>query len=162
VTSKPEEPIGIRAFRTADWPAFAELVDESVADGFNFMRRFADDFADWSRESEIWLTAWRENELAAFGGLTADPYVETARVGRLRHIYVRRKFRRLGVGGALVRALERAATNAYDVIRLRTDTVDAAQFYERLGYEVLLGDAHATHQRNVPPRACPVVNDVTA
>jgi GNAT superfamily N-acetyltransferase len=143
--------IEIRPFRPDDWAAFAALVAESEADGFGFMRRFADSFPDSEqlREDAIWLTVWREKELVAFGGLTPDPHVEEPRVGRLRHIYVCRANRRRGVGRALVDALERAADDNFDVIRLRTDTVEAARFYGQLGYAALAGDAHATHQRHV-------------
>lgn len=143
--------IEIRPFRHGDWPAFAVLVAESETEGLGFMRRFADGFPgpEQHRADAIWLTVWRENELVAFGGLTPDPHVDAPRVGRLRHIYVCRRNRRLGVGRALVDALERATANAYDVIRLRTDTIDAARFYERMGYAALEGDAHATHQRRV-------------
>jgi GNAT superfamily N-acetyltransferase len=137
----------------------AHLVAESEREGFRFLRRFTDERAKpkslAAPASETWLGVRRDGELVAFGGLTPDPYLDAPRTGRLRHLYVLPSERRKGFGRTLVDALETAAVGEYDVLRLRTDTSDAARFYEHLGYEALASDDSATHQRRLaaPRRA---------
>lgn len=64
---------------------------------------------------------------------------EVEGVGRLRWMYVRPQFQRMGVGTALVRHLEeRALEVGYCSMRLRTaDGAHwAVSFYEKLGYRI--------------------------
>ncbi len=85
--------------------------------------------------------------LIACGGLNRDPYVaHDPSVGRLRHVYVAKAYRRQGVGRHLVDGLIARAT-AFRRIRLRT-TLEAATFYERLAF-LPIDEPHATHARNL-------------
>jgi GNAT superfamily N-acetyltransferase len=60
-------------------------------------------------------------------------------------MYVAPEMRGSGVGRRLVRALEARARRHFAVLRLRTDTADAAAFYERLGYARQPPGGTATH-----------------
>jgi ribosomal protein S18 acetylase RimI-like enzyme len=66
-------------------------------------------------------------------------------VGRVRHLYVGRAARRLGVGGALMREVIQAARGAFDVLRLRTGNPAAAALYEGLGFRRTPETADSTH-----------------
>jgi GNAT superfamily N-acetyltransferase len=124
------------------------LLVESEEEGFRFVRRILDQGAS-AMDDATWYGAWRAEELVAIGGLTRDPYVESPSVGRLRHLYVRKSERRRGIGRALVTALEQVAIGRFELVRLRTDTVAAARFYEALGYQPLVKNESATHQRRM-------------
>ncbi|MBV9773510.1 MAG: GNAT family N-acetyltransferase [Gemmatimonadetes bacterium] len=139
----------IRSLLPPPWPALAPLVDESRREGFSFLVRLRADFENGSNRfdaaGEALLGGWCGEALVAVGGLNRDPYAPEPRVGRLRHLYVAHAFRGRGVGRALVEALVSAAATHYDVLRLRTDTPDAARFYEALGF-VPVAERHATHR----------------
>jgi N-acetylglutamate synthase-like GNAT family acetyltransferase len=57
-------------------------------------------------------------------------------VGLLRSLVIAKKARRFGLGGKLVGALESAAETA-GVTELWLLTIDAQQFFERLGYKIV-------------------------
>ncbi len=114
------------------------LVREAVAEGFNFIDRLVREWRDgvdrFDEPGEIFLGALAEGgRIIAVGGLNRD-FAYALGVGRLRHLYVSRPFRGQDVGKALVDRLEQHARTSSHTIRLRTDTVDAARFYERRGY----------------------------
>ena len=48
--------------------------------------------------------------------------------------YVGKRERQQGVGAALVRHLLAKARGTFRIVRLRTDSPQAARFYERLGF----------------------------
>jgi GNAT superfamily N-acetyltransferase len=70
-------------------------------------------------------------------------------VGRLRHLYVRQDARRNGIGSALVRLILDEAKGAFQFVRLRTDTPEAAEFYAQLGF-TSVNDATASHMKLLP------------
>jgi GNAT superfamily N-acetyltransferase len=117
----------------------APLRDEATRDGFGFVGRLVKDWSSGSntfnRPGERLVGALRGDQLLGFCGLNRDPYSAQSAVGRLRHLYVSRSEREKGIGSALVRHLLEEARKAFKIVRLRTDTSEAARFYERLGFE---------------------------
>lgn len=124
------------------------LVAEADADGHLFMRRLRDEWVSGSnrfdRSGEKLMTARVGDRLVGVGGLNRDPYAQAPGIGRLRHLYVARDARCRGVGALLVRAILAGADAHFTLIRLRTDSVEAAAFYARLGFQGT-NDANATH-----------------
>ena len=118
-----------------------------------FLTRFVGDLrasaAALDTPREFFLGAMIDDRIIGVGGVTPDPYVDDPTTGRIRHLYVAAASRRRGVGAALMRALEARACQQYDRLRLRTDTRDAATFYERLGYVPVNHDT-ATHEGRCP------------
>src|SRR5438105_7103748 len=95
----------------------------------------------FDRTGEALLAGHVDNELAAVGGLTIDPAIPGAL--RMRRFYVRKRFRRGGIGRRLAAALlERAASAGFPV------TVNAgsgsAPFWTALGFVPDPRDGH-TH-----------------
>lgn len=130
-------PSGIEALRA-----------EAAGEGFNFVENL---IADWrsgknrfARPGEVFLGVFQANDLFAIGGLNLDPYVNREGVGRLRHLYVKPSARRTGVGSALVRQVLHHAASTFHLVRLRTDTPEAGEFYIRLGF-CPVQDETATH-----------------
>lgn len=123
----------------------AELLDAAEREGFRFIRRLADDWASGPREA--FFVARVDGRLAGVCGVNVDPYAGSPDIARLRHLYVLPGFRRGGIGRALTNvAIEFAFNAGYRVIRLRTDTAEAAAFYERCGFTRVHGDAACTHE----------------
>ena len=141
-----------RALTLDDFAALLELAEVAEAEGFRFVRRFVNELAaakvQLSDPGEFFLGISVGDELIGIGGVTPDPYIADAHVGRLRHLFVRREQRARGAGRALVAALEAGAQRCYTQLRLRTDTAVAAHFYERLGYSPI-SDGSATHVRDL-------------
>jgi GNAT superfamily N-acetyltransferase len=77
--------------------------------------------------------------------LRVDPYAGDPHVGRLRHVYVARNYRRHGVGRALVERLMAEALTRFVELRLRTHTAEGHQFYRSLGFCRVDDQATATH-----------------
>jgi N-acetylglutamate synthase-like GNAT family acetyltransferase len=141
-----------RELRVTDLPALRELAAIATAEGYRFVARFLADLQDSSSSSERFagfLVVLEQGQLVALGGVTPDPYRPDSNVGRVRHVYVHPTRRGEGIGADLIATLEtRARSAGLALLRLRTDTSQAAQFYEHLGYSAVADDS-ATHQRSL-------------
>jgi GNAT superfamily N-acetyltransferase len=139
--------------------ALAPLVAASAGEGFRFLERLCREWmageARFDGPGEVLLGAYRGPALVAVGGVTRDPYGGDPDVGRLRHLYVAPEARRQGTGASLVRALEDAARPHFRALVLRTDTAQAARFYEALGYQRLPTGGTATHRRELASSSLP-------
>jgi len=115
------------------------LVTEAEADGHLFVRRLRDEWASGSNRfdmpGERLMVAHSGDRLVGVGGLNRDSYAQAVGIGRLRHLYVARDARRQGVGALLVRSILAGAEAHFTLIRLRTDSAEAAAFYNRLGFQ---------------------------
>ena len=140
----------IRNLVPSDIDQLRLLAELARSEGFHFLDRFVSEVQTNSltldSPGEFFLAFVMRNEIVGIGGVTPDPYVDEPRTGRLRHVYVRSDHRRGSVGRQLVRELEMRAQPIYATLRLRTDTVAAARFYEALGYDPIV-DPTATHVR---------------
>ena len=123
---------------------------EAAAEGFQFIDRLIEDWQTagnrFDAPGECLLGVTAGDALVAVGGLNRDPYEPSAEIGRIRHVYVMRKYRRQGASSALLRALLAEADLHYTALRLRTDTPEAAAFYVRHGF-VPVTSPWATHAR---------------
>jgi GNAT superfamily N-acetyltransferase len=133
----------------------ALLITESRREGWQNIRRLADDWASgtnrFDRPGEQLLLARIDGQVVGVCGLNVDPYAGDVSIGRVRRLYVVEVHRRHGVGRALVHAVIAAATGQFATLRVRTHDADAAQFYERLGFEPSADSGHCTHQMVLPP-----------
>ena len=125
------------------------LVAESEAEGLRFVRRLVEEWASganrFDRPGETLLVARQAGQIVGVCGLNEDPYAGAPRIGRVRHLYVRRSVRRLGVGRALLGEVLRAAGGSFDHLRLRTENPVAAALYEGLGFRRTTGAAGCSH-----------------
>jgi GNAT superfamily N-acetyltransferase len=130
---------------------FETMRSEALAEGYRFLERLATDWASgplrFTKPGEMLLAASSDGVLAGIGGLTVDPVLPEAL--RMRRFYVRKAFRRFGIGQRLAAALlEQAIARGCPV------TVNAAPgsaaFWESLGFLPDERDGH-THLLGVSP-----------
>lgn len=114
----------------------AVLVAESQQQGFRFLCRLQTEFQsgtnDFRLPGEGLFAVFEAERLVAIGGVNQQsgmPYT-----GRLRRFYVAADYRRQGVGRELLTVIEQAAASCFRELYLFTDTLEAAQFYQRQGY----------------------------
>jgi GNAT superfamily N-acetyltransferase len=141
--------------RLQDLPldALAPLVAESNQAGYRFLQKLQDEWATganrFDKLGEAIFAALVAGRLIGVCGLNVDPYIANGRIGRVRHLYVLSDFRRLGVGRQLVAAVLAAAKGRFTVLRLRTESVEAGGFYEKLGFRRWSDMPDCTHDRVV-------------
>ncbi|WOF75382.1 GNAT family N-acetyltransferase [Parvibaculaceae bacterium PLY_AMNH_Bact1] len=128
-----------KSLLTLPHAGFPKLEAAATAEGHAFLKRMQDDWEAgtnrFSRPGEYVVGISLGDELVAIGGLNKDPYAIEATTGRLRHLYVSTDHRRCGVGRGLVDTLLSQAGSYYHRIRLRTDSAEAAAFYESYGFQ---------------------------
>lgn len=141
--------LGVRPFRSLPEDISALLV-VSREEGHALVERLVDEWDDGSnrfdRPGETALEARLGSRLVGVGGLNRDPYIDDARVGRIRHLYVSPDVRGIGVGRVLVMTLVDHARSTFDRVRLRTTGSGAADFYGALGFEETPSESDSTHQ----------------
>lgn len=125
------------------------LVAESEAEGLHLLRRLVNAWSSGAERfegpGEALFAAWQAGRAVGVCGLARDPYACAPGIGRVRHLYVGRAARRLGVGAALVREVVQAARGPFYVLRLRTRSPSAAALYEELGFRPAPEVADVTH-----------------
>lgn len=125
------------------------LVEEARKEGFLFLDRLLMSVKASARPftatSEAFLGAYINAELIAVGGISRDPYGATTSTGRLRHLYVRRRWRGRDVGRNLIDALIVHSKAHFRAIRLWTDTDSASAFYDSIGF-CRTNEPNATHR----------------
>jgi GNAT superfamily N-acetyltransferase len=128
---------------------FEELAAEARGEGWRFVDRLRQEWdANINRFSgpgEVLFGAFENDRLIAVAGLNRDPYTNGDRTGRLRHLYVRSRWRRRGIAEALVRAVLDAARTQFQSVRLRTGNPAAARLYRRSGFRTI-EHRDATHE----------------
>ena len=130
------------------WDAkLGPLLEASRAEEFDFTARLQRELSrgDFDKPGAA-LYGCSRGGLVGVGGLTPDPYPDAEfGVGRVRHLYVLPRSRRMGIGRLLVDAVIAEAQRHYRGLRLRTTTPTAARFYEALGF-VPVTEPCATHR----------------
>lgn len=140
----------IRAVSLSDLEELRRLADIAGAEGFKFLHRLVQLVENgdvvFDDAGEFFLCVVANGDVIAVGGVTPDPYVDATDVGRIRHVYVHPQHRSKSVGRNLVHEIEVRAKRTYSKLRLRTDTMAGARFYESLGYRAV-ASPDATHVR---------------
>jgi GNAT superfamily N-acetyltransferase len=112
------------------------LIEESLSQGLLFVERLVREYNNGSncfdRAGEILLTVSTQGTVIGIGGLNRDPYFNDYKVGRLRHLYVESVWRQQGVGRLLVTQIIREAAQNFQLLTLRTNSLVANQFYQKL------------------------------
>jgi len=139
----------IIANMTPDNKGFLELKVESMAAGFNMLRRLEENWLNgqnrFDKPGENLLGFYADGSLIAVCGLNQDPYMPSVRAGRLRHLYVGVGWRRMQVGISLLKALLKGSGHWFDFINTNAPP-SAFTFYERAGFIPLADVDKVTHR----------------
>jgi putative acetyltransferase len=106
----------------------------------NFEAELASLPGEYAAPGGALLLAWVDDELAGCGAFRPLPDVDYANACEMKRLYVRRAFRRFGLGRVLAEALMDTALQAgYSAMLLDTlDDMEAArELYSSLGFETI-------------------------
>ncbi len=114
------------------------LAKNAKEDGYNFVQRTIDEWNSginkFDLKNEVLYGVKINNDIVAIGGCNQDPYVMNERIGRIRHVYVHKDFRGLGLSTMLMDKVLDFAKERYPIIRLSTNNPVAAMIYENYGF----------------------------
>jgi len=127
-----------------DWVAAAQIISEYVDSlqvdlGFQEIgRELAELSVRYATPGGTMLLTWVDRELAGCGGLLPLPEVDYPNACEMRRLYVRRAYRRFGLGRLLAQALiDHGLRAGYSCMLLDTlDDMEAARgLYASLGFQ---------------------------
>jgi GNAT superfamily N-acetyltransferase len=132
----------------------SNLVNECKEEGFRFLERLVNDYKNgtnnFDKPGEVLYGIFdEEGVLIAIGGLNIDPFSNEQKIGRLRRFYVSKNYRRIGLGGILLKKIIFDAKNYYNILVLHTDTEQADKFYTSLGFTKENTYPNSTHCLNL-------------
>ncbi len=114
------------------------LAKKAELEGHNFVQRTILEWEsgknDFSKKGEILFGIFDSDLCVGIGGLNIDPYVNDSSLGRVRHLYISKNYRRMGLATQLIEKIIEVAQKHFTRLRLYTDNPSAALFYESLGF----------------------------
>jgi GNAT superfamily N-acetyltransferase len=147
------QSIQIRPIKSLQSQAWQNLLKTSREEGYDFVQKLYEEYEAGTNRFDtggaVLLGASLEDKLIAVGGVHPDPYLQTANVGRIRHVYVLPSYRRQGLGHDLVLALIQHAQSHFELLTLRTLTKHGDSFYKSLGFSDEARYENATHWLNL-------------
>jgi ribosomal protein S18 acetylase RimI-like enzyme len=150
------ENLIVHKARDLTLPGIEELVEESRVNGFRFLTRLMSDWRSGANRfdgpGEALFVALEKRRLVGVCGLNTDPYGGNPDIGRLRHLCVLAECQRQGVGSELISQVVREAETSFARLTLRTDSLQAAAFYEALGFAPTTTMPRTTHYLDLNTR----------
>ena len=129
---------------------FKALQQESQLEGYRFLLRLEQDWLNgtntFSAAGEGLYAVRVEGALVAIGGINIDPYGASASDGRLRRFYVKKAYRRKGIGKLLVDYILQKHRSNFERVSLYTGEPAAGAFYVRCGFVEVLGLEKVSHR----------------
>ena len=117
---------------------FDDFLREASQEGVRFVERLSREWRSgencFSGAGERLIAARMADVAVGICGLNRDQAAPRHHTGRLRHLYVRPRWRRRGVARILVEELLTFARASFVRVRLRTDNPAADRFYRSLGF----------------------------
>lgn len=130
----------------------SSLAKDSIADGHKHIQRLTDDYKTgentFMKPGESLFVALFENRVVGICGLNQYDCNDLT-YGRIRRLYVKKNYRKLGIGRMLVEAVIKQANGKFEKLILRTDNPIACRFYESLGFKPTTDILNATHIKEV-------------
>lgn len=141
--------IQIQQVKELDLEKIQPLIEECSAEGFAFMKKLEDEYLSGSnrfdKHGEVLYAAYHNNQIVGICGLNLDPYEEKPTIGRVRHLYVAKEYRRLGIARQLVTQIIHEAKQHYHELTLRTYNREADKFYRSIGFSTNSDYKSVTH-----------------
>lgn len=128
---------------------FQALAGQAEKEGYRFLDRMVTEWKagtlDFSGPGEVAVVVEVADEIVGVGGLCRDPYADSQRIGRIRHMYIHPAHRGSGVGAMLLTKIMAHHTVHFDRLRLRAANARSGKFYELHGFRPTLTEQHCTH-----------------
>lgn len=125
-----------------------ELVEDS-SDVFNFVRRLRDEYKTgynaFNQKGEVLYLALIGDRVIGSCGLNIDPYLNEYHIGRVRHLYILKDYRRMGIATQLLDKILCHAKSDFSLITLRTFSEEASKLYVKNGFTRSDKYKYATH-----------------
>lgn len=127
------------------------IIKDSIEDGHNFLVRLQCEYMNetncFDKEGEVLFVVMLNEQVIGIGGLNQDPYIKDKDVGRVRHLYVMKKYRIKGIGNVLLEQMVNEGRKHFKTIRLRTNNSIADNMYCNFGF-IKDNDEYSTHYMN--------------
>lgn len=124
------------------------LAIEAQAEDYSFVQRTIDEWKSgintFSKRGEILFGIFVSNSCIGIGGLNVDPYINDPSIGRIRHVFISKKYRDKGLATRLLNRIICLASEHFKLLRLYTENPIAASFYESIGFREIKAEK-ATH-----------------
>lgn len=118
--------------------ALSDMLTESKTANFRAIDRLIQEWTTHANRfdhlGEALFIARQGDRILGICGLNRDPYTQSAKVGRVRRLYVMQNSRRQGIGRMLVHRVIQAAKDHFEWLHVRTSDPIAVQFYQSLGF----------------------------
>ncbi|MGC5326842.1 GNAT family N-acetyltransferase [Brevibacillus sp. SYSU BS000544] len=125
------------------------LIDECTLEGFTFMTKLQDEYVTgqnrFDKRGEALYVARFDHNIVGICGLNQDPYEKQSTIGRVRHLYVAKEFRKQRIARALVSQIIYEAKEYYLELTLRTNNPEADRLYRSMGFSTESNYESATH-----------------
>ncbi|MCB0610870.1 MAG: GNAT family N-acetyltransferase [Lewinella sp.] len=143
------DEIIIEPISELNYQDIADLKGAGLQEGFQFLDRLVTEWISgvnrFDKPGEGLFQARVRQTIVGIGGINNNPYSESGKVGRVRHVYIHPDFRRRGGGRRMITHIIAVFRDEYDRFSLRTDTDAAGLFYESVGFRRLKDSAVSTH-----------------
>jgi GNAT superfamily N-acetyltransferase len=125
------------------------ILQESITEGHRHIQRLITDYREgvnlFDETGEAIYAVMFNGEIIAVCGLNRDPYSTSSEVGRVRRLYVLKKYRRNGIAKKLMEAIIEHARGNFRLIVLFTDNQVAEKFYLAIGFKVSFNFPKSSH-----------------
>lgn len=125
------------------------LIDECTLEGFAFMKKLQDEYVTghncFDKRGEALYIVRIDDDIVGICGLNQDPYENKPTIGRVRHLYVAREYRKLGIARTLVAQIIQEAKEYYLELTLRTNNPAADRLYRSIGFSTHSKYESVTH-----------------
>lgn len=115
-----------------------ELVEESVEEGYNFVRRLRDEYINetnnFKNKGELLYFAYIKGKVVGVCGINNDPYLNDKDFGRVRHLYVLKNYRGAGLANLLLDNVVKNSKKHFKTFTLRTFNEIASNLYCKYGF----------------------------
>jgi GNAT superfamily N-acetyltransferase len=122
----------------------AEADAEGVRNQGMLQRDFLSGAERFEKPGELLLACYEDETLVGIGGLTVEPD-KSVNAMRLRRVFVRKAWRKSGIGRLLGEALMKHGFQTVGLLTLNAGVTDADKFWEALGFARVVHDTR-THE----------------
>lgn len=143
----------IREINNENISSLEPLNDEAFPDGIHLVRKTLQEWRSgentFSKKGEKFWGLFIESECIAIGGVQIDPFIKDndGSIGRVRHVYVLKKYRGLGLSKVLMNLILDQAKNNFKILRLSTKNPIAMKLYESFGFKkVQIENERVSHE----------------